>query len=50
MNNEIIIRKMLAGDITDVISLGKGQKEFTFEHQSFWLKEQLCHDLCKRRE
>lgn len=32
---------MKANDVPSVIYLGKGQKEFTFEHQSFWLEEQL---------
>ena len=32
---------MKAGDVPSVIYLGKGQKEFIFEHQSFWLEEQL---------
>ena len=41
MNKEIIIRNMTIEDVASVISLGRGQKEFTFEHQSFWLEEQL---------
>jgi len=36
-------------DIAAVISLGSGQKEFTFEHQSFWLKEQLV-SWCENKE
>ena len=41
MDKEITIRNMKIDDVDSVIALGKGQKEFTFEHQSFWLKEQL---------
>ncbi|MES3006105.1 MAG: GNAT family N-acetyltransferase [Patescibacteria group bacterium] len=43
---------MTVEDVAQVIQLGKGQKEFTFEHQSFWLKDQLSawcqseNDVC----
>ncbi len=35
------IRPMTTEDVKEVISLGTGQKEFTFEDQSFWLESQL---------
>ena len=34
---------MKVEDVSPVLALGKGQKEFTFEHQSFWLEEQLIN-------
>lgn len=37
----IQIRNMTVNDAAQVLKLGRGQKEFTFEHQSFWLEEQL---------
>lgn len=32
---------MRIDDVPPVLSLGKGQQEFTFEHQSFWSEDQL---------
>jgi len=48
----IKIRSMVEKNVSRVLELGRGQKEFTFEHQSFWLEDQLTawcqsnNDLC----
>ena len=46
---ETKIRNMTVADVAKVVELGRGQKEFTFEHQSFWLEDQLL-SWCQSKE